>query len=65
MSLFRTSDFKSKNQKIISKKTKLPTQAKSHKVFCRNCNKQNTVIAKICSQCEVEIREPKLKRKMK
>lgn len=65
MSLLRTGDYKAKNQQIISKKVKQPTQTKSNKVFCRNCNCQNTSIAKICSQCGVEIREPKLRRKMK
>ena len=48
-----------------SRKVKLPTQYKSRKVFCRNCNKQNTESAKICVQCGVEIKEPKLHRKMK
>jgi len=65
LSLLRPGDYKGKNQKIISTKVKQPTQTKSHKVFCRNCNKQNTAIAKICSQCGVEIREPKLRKKMK
>lgn len=63
MSLFRNSDYTRKKEPI--KKTKLPTQAKSKKVFCRNCNKQNTEFAKVCIQCEITIREPKLRRKMK
>lgn len=65
MSLFRTGDYKVKNQKVVSKKTRLPSQAKSKKVFCRNCNKQNTEAAKICIQCECTIKEPKLRRKMR
>ena len=48
-----------------SKKIRLPTQHKSKKVFCRNCNCQNTQSAKICVQCECTIKEPKLRRKMK
>lgn len=56
---------KAKNQKTYSPKTKLPSTEKSKKVFCRNCNQQNTESAIICSQCEVTIREPKMRRKMK
>ena len=63
MSLFRNSDYKRK-KKVIHK-TKIPTQDKSKKVFCRNCNCQNTEAAKICIQCEVTIIEPKLRKKMK
>lgn len=65
MSLFRITDYKAKNQRVISKKTKIPTQTKSKKVFCRNCNCQNTESAKVCVQCEIEIKEPKLRRKMR
>lgn len=65
MSLFKTSDYKVKNQKIISKKTKIPTQAKSKKVFCRNCNKQNTPSAKICIQCECTMSSKPMRRKMR
>lgn len=65
MSLFNTKDYKAKDQRVTSKKTKLPTQAKSHKVFCRNCGKQNTEAAKICIQCDVTIRIPKLRRKLR
>lgn len=65
MSLFRTTNYKAKNQTITSKKTKLPSQEKSHKVFCRNCNKQNTQSAKICSQCEVTMSPKPMRRKMK
>ena len=63
MTIFRYFDYASK--KGVVRKTKLPTQTKSKKVFCRNCNRQNTESAKICSQCAVTIREPKLRRKMK
>jgi len=63
MSLFRNSDYTGKKEPL--KKTKLPTQSKSKKVFCRNCNCRNTESSKICIQCEVTIREPKLRRKMK
>ncbi len=65
MSLFRTGDFKAKDQRVTSKKTKLPTQAKSQKVFCRNCNKQNTPSAKICVQCECTMSSKPMRRKMK
>lgn len=65
MSLFKTGDYKVKNQKIISKKIRLPTQDKSKKVFCRNCNAQNTPIAKICIQCEVTMSSKPMRRKMK
>lgn len=53
-----------KNQKNYMKKTKLPQDIKSLKVFCRNCNAQNTNSAVMCKQCDVTIREPKLRRKM-
>ena len=65
MSIFRTSDYKAKNQKITSTKIKLPTQAKSKKVFCRVCNKQNTLIAKICIQCECTMSSKPMRRKMR
>lgn len=65
MILFRTSDYKAKNQQIISKKIRLPTQDKSKKVFCRNCNAQNTPTAKICVQCEVTMSFKPMRRKMK
>lgn len=75
MSLIRTADYanaskKNKSlsiskQRGINPKIRLPTQHKSHKVFCRNCNKQNTQTAKICVQCDCTIKEPKLRRKMK
>jgi len=65
MSLFKTSDYKVKNQQIISKKIKFPTQDKSRKVFCRNCNAQNISSAKICIQCEVTMSSKPLRRKMK
>jgi len=79
MSIFSKSDYKkeSKHNKVVnpkrashggiktSKQVKLPTQYKSKKVFCRNCNRQNTESAKICVQCEVTLREPPLRRKMR
>jgi len=65
MSLFKTSDYKAKNQQIISKKIRLPTQDKSKKVFCRNCNCQNTPTAKICVQCEVTMSSKPMRKKMK
>lgn len=79
MSLFRKSDYlnESKKNKVVSprranhggiktsKQVRLPTQYKSKKVFCRNCNCQNTESAKICEQCEITIKIPKLRRKMK
>ena len=65
MSIFRIGDYKVKNQKITSKKIKFPTQDKSHKVFCRNCNCQNTPTAKICVQCEVTMSPKPLRKKMK
>jgi len=63
MSLFKAEDYKRKKEVIH--KTKIPTQGKSQKVFCRNCNCQNTQTAKVCIQCECTIKEPKLRRKMK
>lgn len=80
MSLLRKSDYyqESKKNKIVnprrsqhhggirtSKQVRLPTQYKSKKVFCRNCNRQNTESAKVCVQCNVTIKEPKRRRKMK
>lgn len=63
MSLFRISDYASKKETVH--KSKIPTQDKSKKVFCRNCNKQNTESAKICVQCSVTLRDPPLRRPMK
>lgn len=63
MSLFRYSDYRKKKEN--PKKTKLPSKTKSKPVYCRNCNRQNSVTAKICIQCECEIKEPKLRRKMR
>lgn len=63
MSIFTPGDFGRKKETVH--KTRLPTQDKSKKVFCRNCNAQNTEAAKICKQCDCTIREPKLRRKMK
>ena len=63
MSIFSKSDYARKKEPVH--KTKLPTQDKSHKVFCRNCGKQNTESAKICIQCDVTIRIPKLRRPLK
>ena len=72
MSLFRWSDYNKKwknkppaNQKNYMKKTKLPTTSKTKVQYCRNCNCKNPDGAKTCSQCEVVLREPKLRRKMK
>ena len=79
MSLFRQSDYEreSKHNKVVSPrrashggiktspKVRLPTQYKSKKVYCRNCNKQNTESARICVQCECTIKEPKLRRPLK
>lgn len=65
MSLFKIGDYKAKNQTITSKKIRLPTQVKSHKVFCRNCNCQNTPTAMICIQCEVTMSSKPMRRKMK
>lgn len=63
MSIFRISDYGRKKETIH--RTRLPTLNKSKKVFCRNCNCQNTEAAKICIQCECTIKEPKLRKKMK
>lgn len=63
MSIFRISDYGRKKETIH--RTRLPTLNKSKKVFCRNCNKQNSTSATVCVQCEVEIKEPKLRKKMK
>lgn len=63
MSLFRNSDYARKKE--VVHRTKIPTQDKSRKVFCRNCNAQNTEAAKICIQCECTIKEPKRRTKMK
>lgn len=79
MSLLRKSDYQqeSKKNKIVNPRRashggiktapqiRLPTQYKSKKVFCRNCNRQNTESAKVCVQCNVTIKEPKRRRKMK
>ena len=74
-----TSDYhkESKKNKIVnpqrgshggiktSIKVRLSTQFKSKKVFCRNCNKQNTSSAKICVQCEVTMSSKPMRRKMR
>jgi len=79
MSIFSKSDYQreSKHNKVVSPrrashggiktsvKVKLPAYLKSKPVFCRNCNRQNTESAKICSQCGVTIREPKMRRRMR
>ena len=79
MSLFRKSDYAdiSNKNKVVnprrashggittSKKAKIPSNLKSKKVFCRNCNKQNTESAKICIQCEVTLRKPPMRKPMK
>ncbi len=49
MSLIRWSDYGRKKES--TKKTKLATQDKTGKYFCRNCNAQNARTAKICAQC--------------
>lgn len=59
MSIFRKSDYirdtvsitGRKDNRIISKKTKLPTQTKTHSIYCRNCNCRLKLFTKICSQC--------------
>lgn len=61
--MFRYSDYAHKKEVIH--KVKLPTQAKSKVQYCRNCNCKNKDSAKVCSQCGVTLREPKLRRKMK
>ncbi len=48
-----------------SPQVKLPSNLKSKKVFCRNCNCQNRESAKICVQCGVTIRKPKLRKRMR
>lgn len=63
MSIFRISDYTVKKEVVHY--TKLPTQAKSKVQFCRNCNCKNKDSAKVCSQCEITLREPKLRRKMR
>ncbi len=63
MSIFTKQDYSSKKETVH--KTKLPTQSKSKIQYCRNCNCKNKDSAKVCTQCEVTLREPKLRRKMK
>ena len=63
MSLFKARDYGRKKETVH--KQKIPTQDKSKKVFCRNCNKQNTESAKICIQCECTMSSKPLRRKMK
>ena len=63
MSLFKARDFARKKE--VVHKTRLPTQDKSHKVFCRNCNKQNTATAKVCVQCECTMSPKPLRKKMR
>jgi len=63
MSIFRVDDYTRKKE--VVHKTKIPTQDKSNKIFCRNCNKQNKTSSKVCVQCDVTIREPKLRKRMK
>jgi predicted amidophosphoribosyltransferase len=61
--IFRAGDYGRKKE--VVHKVKIPTQDKSNKVFCRNCNKQNTSIAKICSQCEITMSPKPMRKKMK
>lgn len=63
MSLFRYSDYYKKKETVH--RTKLPTKTKSKVQYCRNCNCKNNNSAKVCTQCGVTLREPKLRRKMK
>jgi len=63
MSIFRVSDYASKKE--IIHKVRLPTKAKSKVQYCRNCNRKNKDSAIMCSQCDVTLRLPKLRRKMK
>lgn len=60
---FRISDYASKKETIHH--TKLPTLNKSKVQYCRNCNCKNKDSAKVCVQCEVTLREPHLRRKMR
>jgi len=59
MSIFRYSDYgrkkeKVKNQKLVSKKTRQPTQLRTKKLYCRNCLTQLEAngVGKPCKQCE-------------
>lgn len=61
--IFRVGDYSRKKE--VVHKTRLPTQDKSHKVFCRNCNCQNIPTAKICSQCEVTMSPKPMRKKMR
>lgn len=48
-----------------SKQVRLPTQYKSKVQYCRNCNCKNKDSAIVCVQCEVTLRKPPMRRKMK
>ncbi len=57
------SDYTSKKETIH--KTKLPTETKSKVKYCRSCNAKNKDSATMCSQCEITLRDPPLRRKIK
>jgi len=63
MSIFHNSDYSRKKERVS--KVKIPTQAKSKVKYCRNCNCKNKDSAKICVQCEITMRDPPMRRKMK
>ena len=63
LSLFKNSDYARKKEKVS--KTKIPTQLKSQVQYCRNCNCKNKDSAKTCVQCEITLKEPKMRRRMR
>ena len=53
------------NLKYPYPKVKIPQDMKSKVCYCRNCNAKNKDSAKICVQCTVTLKEPKMRRKMR
>lgn len=63
MSIFRKSDYASKKETVH--RTKLPTQSKSKVQYCRNCNCKNKDSALVCIQCEITLKRPPMRRRMR
>lgn len=61
--MFRYSDYGHKKQ--VVHRVKLPTQAKSKIQYCRSCNAKNKDSAVVCIQCEITLKKPPLRRKMR
>jgi len=61
--MFRYSDYSHKKE--IVHKVRIPTQSKSRPQYCRNCNAKNKNSALVCVQCEITLKRPPLRKKMR